>query len=285
MTPFTMEQELPSFDHGSPAYGYFRILRQILDKAVRATLNQSHLISSYNMRQIPRGMKINKNLTTICPTPKLELQHLQILARAEKEMTEITLTHYEQVIPKLQKEFDQYFTETQDLPPVDRRLIVLKLLHYKNEVIEKKEEKQEQKLYRPDNRRFNDNQGNQGHQSRPPPQPYQRQQGARPRSPREPQTRYPTERNPQYRQQQRQQDWQPQQRQQDWQPQQNEQPNYGNNWHQPSTSGQNNRRQAPMQRQQNMPWAPEPSDIWDQQAPRAQRQPRAGKGKGKGNRY
>ena len=37
ITPFTLEQELPRFDHGSPAYWYFRILRTILDKSIRAT--------------------------------------------------------------------------------------------------------------------------------------------------------------------------------------------------------------------------------------------------------
>jgi hypothetical protein len=280
VTPFTLEEELPNFDHGSPAHGYFTILRKILDKSVRATLHQKHLSISYQMRQIPQGMKIMKNLTTIQPTPKLELQHMQILARAERELMQITLKHYEQAIPKLNRDFQEYFDETADLEPVDRRLIVLRLLHYKNEIIQKKAEEHERKLYRPGNRKFNDNVGYQGRQ---PPQQFQPQQQVnRPRSPREPQMRYNNARNqqahrtqpqpqlqrqPQLQQQPQQQ--QQQQGQQQWQ--HNQVP--VDEYNQPSTSNQQNAPQWQTQPQQNMQWAPETRQAWQQQ-PRQQRPPR-----------
>jgi hypothetical protein len=285
-----LEAELPNFDHGSPAHGYFTILRKILDKSVRATLHQKHLSTSYQMRQIPKGMKIMKNLTTIQPTPKLELQHMQILARAEREMMQITLKHYEQAIPKLNRDFQEYFDETADLEPVDRRLIVLRLLHFKNQIVQKKAEEHERKLFRPDNRKFNDSGGYQGRQ---PPQQFQpQQQGNRPRSPREPQPRYNTARNQQayrtqpqpqqQRQPQRQQQPQQQQEQQGQQWQYNQVP--VEEYNQPSTSNQQSPPQGQNQPQQNMQWAPDARQEWPQQQ-RPQRPPRGGNPRARNNRF
>jgi hypothetical protein len=101
-------------------------------------------------------MKISKRMMTVDPTPKLKLQYIQIFASAEKHLMETTIQHYQTEIPRLHQEFDKYFKETSLLTPTDRRLLVLKLIHYKNQTIEERQPFQTEKLNRPDNRRLPD---------------------------------------------------------------------------------------------------------------------------------
>jgi hypothetical protein len=287
ITPFTLETDLPRFDHGCIAFGYFQTLRKILDKSIKARLHQRHLISSFQLRQIPKGMKIIKNISTIEPTPKIKMQHMQILARAEKEMMEISLKHYETAIPKLEKDFEEYFLETAQMAPVDRRLIVLQLLHYKNKLIESKMFSQDNKLDRPGNGRFNDAQGYQPQapQQYAPQQRYNQQpQGPRPRSPRPPQMRYNNQTRPPPQQQYQQRPQQPRpssQGQGNWQ---QASPNAATGYDQPSTSAQQEQDWPQQNQQQNMQWAPVANQYWNQ-PPKQQRPPKERRGNARYNRY
>lgn len=151
-SPFSQESELPDFEHGSAALQYFQILRTTLSKIVRSTLQHSQLKESMARKQIPRGLKITKRLTAVDPSPDLRFNHLGIIAEAETKIMEITMEHYEENIPKLHSQFDHYYSKTTQLPPVDRRLLVLKLIHFKNTLTEDRARAAEEKLERPDNR-------------------------------------------------------------------------------------------------------------------------------------
>ena len=109
-------------------------------------------------KQIPRGLKIGKRLTAVDPSPDLRFDHSGILAKAETEIMQATLEHYEDNIPKLKEQFDHYYSKTDELPPVDKRLLVLKLIHFKNSLTEEKAKSNQTKLERPDNR-YLDQQG------------------------------------------------------------------------------------------------------------------------------
>ena len=115
------------------------LIRSILSKYVRASLQNNHLKECLDRGQIPRGLKINKKLMAVDPTPDLRLDHLAILAKAEKKTMQAILAHYETAIPALREKFDHYFEKTVGLSPADRRLLVLKLLHYKNTLTATKE--------------------------------------------------------------------------------------------------------------------------------------------------
>jgi hypothetical protein len=69
VTPFTHEEVLPPFDHGSMALHYFQTLRQILDKCTRAQLQDQFIRDCLSKRIIPRGFKLNKKLMAVDPTP------------------------------------------------------------------------------------------------------------------------------------------------------------------------------------------------------------------------
>ena len=154
ITPFSQEGDLPPFDHGSPGLPYFQTLRQYLSKLTRAKLQAAHLRESIERHQVPRGMKINKKLMAVEPTPSVKLAHYKILAKAETDIMKLTIAHLEKVIPDLEQQFTQYFDEMTSLSPADRRLVVLKLIHYKNELTMEKERSNFNKMTRPDNRQF-----------------------------------------------------------------------------------------------------------------------------------
>jgi hypothetical protein len=147
MTPFTEEGELPPFQHGSLGLHYFQILRGVLSKHIRAAIHLETLEENQRRHQIPRGLKINKNLNAVDPTYQLKLKHMQIMGKAEIEMLISLIEHYHTIIPKLMADFTTLFNDASTLlNPVDKRLVVIKLLHYKNELISERKTVASRKL-------------------------------------------------------------------------------------------------------------------------------------------
>ena len=137
--PFTDEGELPPFQHGSLGLHYFQILRGVLSKHIRAAIHLEVLEENDRRHQIPRGLQINKNLNAVEPTYKLKLQHMQIMGKAEISMLHALIKHYQEILPKLMDDFTTLFNRCSvELEPVQKRLVVIKLLHYKNDLINEK---------------------------------------------------------------------------------------------------------------------------------------------------
>jgi hypothetical protein len=74
----------------------------------------------------------------IDPFPKLKLQYLHIMANPERKMMEITIEHYKLALPNFINEFEEYFAEIKLLTPAERCLVVLQLIHLKNQLSHEK---------------------------------------------------------------------------------------------------------------------------------------------------
>jgi uncharacterized protein Smg (DUF494 family) len=148
VTPFSHEETLPSFDHGSMAVYFFTTLRQILDKCTRAQLQDQFIRQCLSRRIIPKGFKLNKKLMAVDPTPQLKLAHYQITSQAESDLMRAITDHYDTAIPRLIREFEEYFSQIKVLAPEERRLIILKLIHYKNKLSETRGQNQNHKMQR-----------------------------------------------------------------------------------------------------------------------------------------
>jgi hypothetical protein len=136
--PFTFEGKLPPFDHGVTGLHYFQHLRNVMSKVIRAKLMNDFLLESHARKQVPRGFKINKKVMAVDPSPRLKLAHYKITAQAEMDLVMATIEHYRLTIPKLEREFDEYFEEMNTLPKEERRLVILQLLHFKNTLIDER---------------------------------------------------------------------------------------------------------------------------------------------------
>ena len=61
---------------------------------------------------------------------------MQIMGKAEIDMLLGLIEHYQEILPTLMEDFTTLFNRaTTKLDPVNKRLVVIKLLHYKNELI------------------------------------------------------------------------------------------------------------------------------------------------------
>jgi hypothetical protein len=141
ITPFKEEEHLPPFEHGSKALSYFNVLRGLLSKFVRAKIHLESLTDNKRRHQIPRGLKINKPINAVEPSHLLKIETMQIMGEAENKILDSLIQHYQNVIPKLAKEFtDLYHTATEMLSPLDKRLVVIQLSHFKNELIKEKKQ-------------------------------------------------------------------------------------------------------------------------------------------------
>ena len=137
--PFTDEQNLPPFEHGSKAVSYFNVLRGLLSKTIRATIHLQSLTENKRRHQIPRGLKINKPLNAVEASHTLKIQMMQILGEAENKILESLIEHYQIIIPKLEGEFKElYNIATNTLSPLDKRLVVIKLAHFRNELVQER---------------------------------------------------------------------------------------------------------------------------------------------------
>ena len=78
--------------------------------------------------------------------------------------------HYVEAIPKLMEEFNQFYEETKSLSPTEKRLVILKLIHFKNVEIPASNKNQCKKIdslvdesqNRVNDNRAHNNDGNQG---------------------------------------------------------------------------------------------------------------------------
>ena len=153
VTPFTHEGALPPFEHGNIVLHYFITLRTILDKCTRAQLQNTFIKECLVKRIIPKGFKLNKPLMAVDPSPKLRLAHYKITTQAETKLMMAIVDHYVTTIPKLINEFTEYFEEIVEITnPQDKRLLVLKLMHYKNDLIDSRTKSQSHKLERSSNK-------------------------------------------------------------------------------------------------------------------------------------
>jgi hypothetical protein len=179
ITPFTHEGELPNFEHGSIANHYFTNLRTILGKCTRAQIQSSFVKECLSRKIIPKGFKLNKPLMAVDPSPKLRLAHYKITTQAETQLMQAVVEHHITAIPKLMNEFTEYFDEVvQLISATDRRLLVLRLIKYKNGIIEEKAESQGKKMQRDTNIPASNRSANPGPSRNP--QPYEPQSRNRP---------------------------------------------------------------------------------------------------------
>ena len=96
-------------------------------------------------------MRITKTINAVEPSHTLKIQYMQILGNAESELMKCLMDHYEVTIPKLEEEFTKLFdTASQTLPPVEKRLVVVKLLHFRNDLIKDRRQTATNKINRLD---------------------------------------------------------------------------------------------------------------------------------------
>jgi hypothetical protein len=164
-TPFTDEDNLPPFEHGSRGLSYFQVLRTLLSKNIRATIHLQTLKEHNRRHQIPKGLRIIKSLNAVEPTHQLKIEYMQILGQAENQMMSTLIQHYNNALPKIEEEFRALFTQASNsLTPFDRRLMVIKLAHFKNDLIEERTSTAQNKMSNnqtnPNNQTNQDNQSN-----------------------------------------------------------------------------------------------------------------------------
>ena len=65
-------------------------------------------------------------------TPQLKLALLKILGKDKHKLCNAIITHYELLIPKLEEEFHEIYNNITGVNVDEKRLIALKIIHYKN---------------------------------------------------------------------------------------------------------------------------------------------------------
>ena len=135
-TPFHKEETLPSFVTGSAALDYFRVLRDVLYKLFRAYSHRGVITHFVTQGDLPRGLKINNNSNVVEQSNLLRLELLQIRSAAERKIVEAIMKHYDQLIPRLQDDFNKMWTAMAEVTEDEARLLALKLTHYKNQQFE-----------------------------------------------------------------------------------------------------------------------------------------------------
>ena len=144
--PFEVEPELPNFCNGTVALQYFRVLRDVVWKWTRAKGHNKTLTDSRSSDTIPPGLKLNKNLEVIEMTSALKLKTLKILGKAEGKLCDAIIEHYSELIPVLEAEFNDIYNNMEGVTTDEKRLIALKLIHYKNTLMRAQREKMEAKM-------------------------------------------------------------------------------------------------------------------------------------------
>ena len=141
-------------------FHYFTTLRKILDKCTRAQIQNAFVTECIQKHIIPKGFKLSKAIFAVDPSPKLMLAHYKITTQAETLLMQAVVEHYTTAIPKLIQEFTEYYDEiVGQISAPDKRLLILKLIHYKNEVVEEKRQIQAQKMDRPTNKHLGNDAG------------------------------------------------------------------------------------------------------------------------------
>ncbi|MCP3895011.1 MAG: hypothetical protein GY706_10335, partial [Bacteroides sp.] len=132
---FDEEKDLPNFVHTTNALQYFRVLRDMIFDWVRAKSHQKNMIDSTLSDQTPPGLRIHKNLEVIDSSPLLKLKALQIFSEAEGKLIGAILEHYDLMLPKLEKDIKNIYDSMCGITKDEKKLIVYKLIAYKNDMI------------------------------------------------------------------------------------------------------------------------------------------------------
>ncbi len=114
------------------------------------------MIDSMMSDQTPPGLRIHKNLEVINSSPLLKLKALQIFSEAEGKLITAILEHYDTVIPKLEKEIKGIYDKMAGITKDEKKLITLKLIAYKNELIREYRERSEKKGNKATEKRIED---------------------------------------------------------------------------------------------------------------------------------
>lgn len=160
--PYTEEEDLPNFYNATAALHNFRVMRDLMYSWTRAKHHQQTLRESLLSDQVPPGLRIKKNLEVIECTPHLKLQALQILGDAEIQLTRAILQHYDQLIPKIENDFHQIYNNMKGVNKEEKRLLSLKLVHYKNVLVKQqlaRDEKKTQNVNAEDDQKNNPKEG------------------------------------------------------------------------------------------------------------------------------
>ena len=133
-TPFHQENDIPGFVTGTVAINYLRILKEVTLKLYRAICKLSIIIDSLHKGESPKGTKLFKGMNLINPAPAPRLEILEIITTAENKVVEVTMKHYNEIIPKLESEFNENWDSMEKVNTEEKTLLILKLVHEKNEL-------------------------------------------------------------------------------------------------------------------------------------------------------
>lgn len=146
---FYGEEDLPNFPTGSKALNAFRTLRDLTQKYVRTKYHIMYLSWCQASGETPRGIRINKSISLINETPTTKLQINNILTTAEISIQTVMKEHYEQLAPALFKDIKSIVIMHKNIPSKEMSLLILKLAHEKNQLLETLEERFKKKTRNP----------------------------------------------------------------------------------------------------------------------------------------
>lgn len=187
-TPFIQEDNLDRFKANTYPLQKFIILRNLLGKIIRTHFNIINLKDSLEQGNIPQSMKATRDIQVIDPDVTFNLEKMKIAGEFENSMLKLTLEHYKKIQPRQTHEFHTLWTDKSHLTTKENVLIRLKLVHYKNELIQEKErimrdrkERREQRMKeasnpKPQEKPQEENNQQQGWEQRPQPQRQTRNQ-------------------------------------------------------------------------------------------------------------
>lgn len=144
-TPYHHEEDLPKFTNGTRALHYFRALRDLLSNYCRARLHKEYIEKSIILCQTPRGLKIGRNIMVIETTTTLKLTLYNIFGECENAILKALIRHYKDILPKLEKDYIDLWNTigAETVSKDERRLLILKLTNYKNNLMRKEKERAE----------------------------------------------------------------------------------------------------------------------------------------------
>lgn len=148
LTPFYNEENLDRFAANTYPLYKFQILRTIISKITRAEFHLKYLLDTKKEGLIPRGLKVAKPIQVIDPDTEFQLKKLQLYGDFESDLRNSIITHYQNLIPKLTTEFEKLWTDHSGLTTNERELLCIKLVHYKNEILNEKQSNIRQKQTR-----------------------------------------------------------------------------------------------------------------------------------------
>ena len=132
LTPFHSEEDLPTLIMGTPASNNYRVLSEITAKLYRIKGKQILIADSIDKGESPKGIKLNRNTNLIQPTTHARLEILAAIADTETKIIDLTLNHYDEIVPVLEQDFNDVWGDMNKVSPEETKLLILKLVHDKN---------------------------------------------------------------------------------------------------------------------------------------------------------